>query len=114
MKKEISKSLDCKESLADDKTSFEDEMKAAYPDCVINGKLDNKLLWNHFDMPTKLIFANAFKDTVPDARKLLKDKKSALKKTEKKFGTKIENPDTVLLFEAMMHKFKDENKEDGS
>lgn len=91
----------------DKKTSLEDDLKAAYPDCIINGKLDKKLLWNHFSMPTKLIFAEFFKDEVPDARRVLKAKKSALKKTEKKFGTKIENPDAVLLIQAVMHESKD-------
>jgi hypothetical protein len=61
------------------------------------------VLWNIFDMPRKLTCAESFKDDVPDAKRLLKAKKSAIKATEKKFGKKIENPDMLWLIEAAMH-----------
>ena len=58
-------------------------------------------------MPTKLLWAESFKNDVPDARKLIKARKSALKAIEKKFGKKIENPDTLLLIQTMMHELKE-------
>jgi len=81
-------------------------MNPENPDC---GRLFKQMLWNIFDMPKKLIYAESFADDVPDARRLIKAKKSALKKTEKKFGKKIENPDMQLLIQSVMHELKEKN-----
>jgi len=74
------------------------------PNC---SRIYKQMLWNIFDMPRKLTYAESFKDDVPDAKRLIKAKKSALKATEKKFGKKIENPDMELLIQAAMHKMKE-------
>jgi hypothetical protein len=74
------------------------------PDC---SRLYKQMLWNLFDMPRKLMYAESFQDDVPDAKRLLKAKESALKETEKEFGEKIENPDMLLLIQSMMHESKE-------